>query len=389
MCAELGALGGVHAPLEEGAEDRGVHRRPVELAREPDALDLGVFEFEDLDVLEQVAVEVLDAPDAEAAAGGHLVEEFLDGGGELLGLVAVLAENLGQRAVGQQAHVLGEEAEDHAVEKACDLVGVEAAAAKAVGDLGEALGGLPRDALAGHAGLQLARVVEDGPHDLKVVGLLEVEQADVVDLGHRRGEVGVDHDAVHVAHAQERGVAEGFAVSEELVVGGFEVLVLAFVLEGEEVLLPHVGPAVAAAVLGGAALEREPFALGIGVGRLGVVEQLAQVEEVLLRAGALREVRLLPLDEETGDVHAWRLPRRRQRTECSGKSRWSQARMPTPGGESWHSWWHSWPPPPPRRLEKRVLCASAPALWVPGRPRMSKKQRPNVQKESLCAGGSA
>ncbi len=48
---------------------------------------------------------------------------------------------------------------------------------------------------------------------------------------------------------------------------------------------PDVGPAVAALGLPDAALEGVPGALGIRLGRLGLAEQLAQVEEVLL-AGA-------------------------------------------------------------------------------------------------------
>ena len=43
--------------------------------------------------------------------------------------------------------------------------------------------------------------------------------------------------------------------------------------------------------------------VGVGVGGLGVLEEVAQVEEVLLGRGALRESDLLPLGDEVGDVH--------------------------------------------------------------------------------------
>ena len=52
-----------------------------------------------------------------------------------------------EEAVRQQAHVLGEQAEDDAVEEAGDALGIVAALAQEAGDLGDPLGGVLRDAL--------------------------------------------------------------------------------------------------------------------------------------------------------------------------------------------------------------------------------------------------
>ena len=50
---------------------------------------------------------------------------------------------------------------------------------------------------------------------------------------------------------------------------------LAFVLPAEEALLPHVGEAIAAAVLGGALFEAVAFAGGVGGNGVGMVEDSA------------------------------------------------------------------------------------------------------------------
>ena len=65
---------------------------------------------------------------------------------------------------------------------------------------------------------------------------------------------------------------------------------LALVLPGEVVPFPHVGPAVATGVLAGAALEAVALACGVALGGRWLVEQAAQVDEVLLRRGALLEL---------------------------------------------------------------------------------------------------
>lgn len=68
--------------------------------------------------------------------------------------------------------------------------------------------------------------------------------------------------------------------------GGLEVAVLGFVFPGETFAAPDVGPAVAAGGLGGAFFEGVVGAVRVGVGG-GLVEQVAEVDEVLVAGGTL------------------------------------------------------------------------------------------------------
>lgn len=65
-------------------------------------------------------------------------------------------------------------------------------------------------------------------------------------------------------------------------------LVLPFVFPAEMVLHPDVGPTLGAPSVVNAALERVPRAIGIGRGRLGLAEKLAQIEKVLPSGAAFR-----------------------------------------------------------------------------------------------------
>ena len=90
-----------------------------------------------------------------------------------------------------------------------------------------------------------------------------------------------------------------FSALFSALIGLEQALAFAFVFPGEVAFPPDVGPAIAAAAgLVDAALERVPGTLRIGGRRLGLPEQLAQVEEMLLRGAALGELRLLPLGDE-------------------------------------------------------------------------------------------
>ena len=77
---------------------------------------------------------------------------------------------------------------------------------------------------------------------------------------------------------------------------------LALVLPGEAVALPDVGPALAAGVPAGAAFEAVAVAGGIGLGRRGLAEEPAEVDEVLLGCGALLELGGAPFCDELAGV---------------------------------------------------------------------------------------
>ncbi len=70
---------------------------------------------------EEVAVEVEDLVRAEKSAFGHRLEELRHDLAEARRVVLGVLEDAAEEALGQQAHVLGEEAEDDAVEEVGDF----------------------------------------------------------------------------------------------------------------------------------------------------------------------------------------------------------------------------------------------------------------------------
>ena len=112
----------------------------------------------------------------------------------------------------------------------------------------------------------------------------------------------MNDDPVKVADHKQWRAFQRVAVEKQLVIGRCKIFVLALVLKGEEVLLPHVGETVAAAMFSRALLETEGLAGRIGFGWRRVIDQAAQVDEMLLCCGALFQLSLLPLDDEFTDV---------------------------------------------------------------------------------------
>ncbi|HEV7225342.1 MAG TPA: hypothetical protein VGN42_21730 [Pirellulales bacterium] len=174
----------------------------------------------------------------------------------------------------------------------------DAADVHAIGQEAKPLGGLARDVfgrLSRPQGVrrdkQLAQYVEVG----RLGKMVEVEG---MDFFGRAREVGMDLEAVEVADDQQRRVLQGFAIQEELAVGRGQVFVLALVFPAEVAAKPNVGPALAAARLADAALERVKRAVGIGRGRLRLLQHVAQVKKMLLASAPLGKIGLLPLGDE-------------------------------------------------------------------------------------------
>jgi hypothetical protein len=67
---------------------------------------------------------------------------------------------------------------------------------------------------------------------------------------------------------------------------------------------PDVGPALAAAGLGHAALEGVPGAVRVDRGGLGLAEQVAEIEKMLLGGRAFGEIGPLPFGDEVLREHA-------------------------------------------------------------------------------------
>ena len=95
----------------------------------------------------------------------------------------------------------------------------------------------------------------------------EVLQHELVPFAHAVRPVGRNPEPDHVRDDEKRRVLEREGVLPQLIEGGVEVRVLPFVLPGEAVALPHVGPAACAAILASSALEAVGLAGGIGFGR--------------------------------------------------------------------------------------------------------------------------
>ena len=112
------------------------------------------------------------------------------------------------------------------------------------------------------------------------------------------GDVRVDLKTVEVADDQKGWVFEVFAVAEELLIGGGQVPVLAFVFPAKMPAHPDVGPAARAVGLGDAALERVVRPLRVGGGWLGLVEDVAEVEKVLMAGAAFGEIDGTPFGDE-------------------------------------------------------------------------------------------
>ncbi len=92
--------------------------------------------------------------------------------------------------------------------------------------------------------------------------------------------VGVDADAVHVGHDQQRRIVPRDGILLTLGEGLVENPGLALVFPGKTVLAPDGRPAVAPGGLGRTLLMGEPRALRIGGDRIGQVQQAAKVEYV-------------------------------------------------------------------------------------------------------------
>jgi hypothetical protein len=176
-------------------------------------------------LLEEVAVEVPDLVLPEGATGGHDGEEFLHRRGEVVRVVEAELEQVGKEVGREQAGVLGEEAEDEAVQEAGDAeilalgeihlgagLGVGEldglALLEGLGDLGDVAGERLGDLGGGADGLERFRVGEERAEDAPVLRVVEAREVEVVDLLHRAVEIGADDEILEVADDEQRRVKE-------------------------------------------------------------------------------------------------------------------------------------------------------------------------------------
>ena len=209
-----------------------------------------------------------------------------------------------EHIVGQQTHILREHAEDQPVDEMRDRLGIMAARPQRLGQRGEGGRRALGEGLAALAGTQPLRI---GHRPLELVPrgrVRQIVQRELVRHAHAVGPVGIDAEARHVGDDQERRVFQRQRVLAQLVEGRVQVLVLALVLPGEAVPFPHIGPAGAARVFARAALETVAFAGRVVLRRRRLVQESAQVDEMLLRGRAFLQHRRPPLGDELSRRHA-------------------------------------------------------------------------------------
>ncbi|MDX1417452.1 MAG: hypothetical protein R3293_24825 [Candidatus Promineifilaceae bacterium] len=220
--------------------------------------------------------------------------------------------DLGEDALRQQAHILGEEAEEQAHEKMGELFGAVAFAGQAavlfhaVGDADEGVGRGFGDLGLGFVRAQFKGIEKGVAQQVEATAVEDVFEADLVLARGIAGEVGVDLDGVDVAGDEQRRVVQRFAVELQLAVGAFEVFVRSFVFPDEVIAKIDVGESFLAAGFNGLRFEGEVAAAGIVFDGCGVVDQTADVVEVGLGSGRFFEPDLAPLFDEGLGGDGWR-----------------------------------------------------------------------------------
>ena len=141
---------------------------------------------------EEAAVEALegmaqDHRDASRRAGVHLAEELGGEGLELRGLGADGIEQVGEAGGGQQAHVLGEHAEEAAAEEIGHLARAMPGLFEGLGELGQQLGDGASDGGGMARGIKGVRVGPDQSQALADFRPAQLLHADAE--GQRMGEV--------------------------------------------------------------------------------------------------------------------------------------------------------------------------------------------------------
>jgi hypothetical protein len=142
------ALIGIHAGLEEGAEDFRLHEGPVEVGGVSQDEDFRWGEFDGVDLREEPAMEIRHA--LIAATTGrrgivHLAEESAE---EVVGIspgVPALVDEAGEDVIRQEMHVLGDEGDEDLEDEALGADLILAALAEGVEEFGQLGSGLSRD----------------------------------------------------------------------------------------------------------------------------------------------------------------------------------------------------------------------------------------------------
>ena len=184
-----------------------------------------------------------------------------------------------------------------------DLLRVMVARPQGLRQGGEGGGGALGQGLAALARTQPLRIGHGPLEFVAYGGVGQIFKCELVNYADAVGPVGVDAEARHVGDDQQGRVLQRQRVLAQLVEGGVQVFVLALVLPGEAVPLPDIGPAAAAGVLAGAALEAVARAARVVLRRGRLAQQAAEVDEVLVRGRALFQFGRPPFGDKPLRVH--------------------------------------------------------------------------------------
>ena len=148
------------------------------------------------------------------------------------------------------------------------------------------------------ARLQGVGIMKNRAKNIEFFGIGEVFELEGIFLRLQIGPCGENLEADRVADDKQGRVLQRGGVARELDHRLVEVSPALLILPGEIALLPNVRPAVAAARDRGAFFEGEVVAVGVVLGRRRVVEQPAQIQEMLLRRRALGQRMGFPFADE-------------------------------------------------------------------------------------------
>ncbi|OQA30833.1 MAG: hypothetical protein BWY56_02448 [Acidobacteria bacterium ADurb.Bin340] len=174
--AQAVALGGIQCAFQQGSEDAGIHIGPVEGGGFGQAGDFGGVQLQGQAFLEQPAVEAQHLEGPPQAAGVHGIPQGFQALGKGGGVILPGAlEGAFEEALGQQAHILGEEGEDHTHQEAGHGFGGEAGL-QAGGEAAQGLGHVAGDGGAPQGGIEAPGIQPEGPEDLLHGGIGQVLQ---------------------------------------------------------------------------------------------------------------------------------------------------------------------------------------------------------------------
>ena len=290
MGAELVALGRVKGTLQEGAEDGGLDKAPLQAGGLAQEGELCTVKREHGGVGKEAAVEVeqLLAEHERVAAAVHLLEETFEQGHGGARVAFDGVEEVLETFFREQAHILGEHAEEAAHQKSGNDGG-RVFLFEEARQFGEMLGYLTGDLGGLLGGVERMGVEPDGAQAGAQLGVVQIAQADAVRAGVGKmqvrfaplGEVREELEAVAHVEGDEEG--------RRLLVGGqaFDVL-LRLGASLDHLSVPGLGAAHDAGVARGGGVDGERGLLRGGVGvLLGLKHEAVAAVEIDAAGGDL------------------------------------------------------------------------------------------------------